>query len=122
VKLPENTGRPAPVTRIPPQPAKPSTPTGAAAPADLAAVLSRLDERLAAIEGRLEAIRLGRLDKDWYSTEEVAALMDRAPWTVREWCRLGRVRAEKRPGTDRWVISRTELERLLNGGLLPLAR
>jgi hypothetical protein len=84
--------------------------------------LSRLDERLAAIEGRLEAIRLGRLDKDWYSTEEVAALMDRAPWTVREWCRLGRVRAEKRPGTDRWVISRTELERLLNGGLLPLAR
>jgi hypothetical protein len=45
--------------------------------------------------------------------------MDRAPWTVREWCRHGRVRAKKRVGTDRWVISKEELDRLMNHGLLP---
>ncbi len=105
--------------QTPPQPAL--APPSAPAP-DILAALTGLSERLDAIESRLEAIHLGRLDKDWYSTEEVAALMDRAPWTVRDWCRLGRVKAEKRTGTDRWVVSRAELERLLNGGLLPPPR
>lgn len=87
--------------------------------AQLDVLLTRLAERMEALERRLDAIRVGKLDKDWYSTEEVAALTDRAPWTVREWCRHGRVRAVKRPGTDRWVVSRTEVNRLLNHGLLP---
>lgn len=84
--------------------------------------LSRIAERLEALERKLDAIKVGQLDKDWYSTEEVAALMDRAPWTVREWCRNGRIRAKKRSGTDRWVVSRQELDRLMNEGLLPARR
>jgi hypothetical protein len=88
-------------------------------PTDIGLAIDRLADRMEAIERRLEAIQVGRLDKEWYTTEEVAALMDRAPWTVREWARHGRMNARKRPGTDRWVVSRQELDRLLNEGLLP---
>jgi hypothetical protein len=91
-------------------------------PPGLERELGRIAERMEAIERKLEAIQVGKLDKDWYSTEEVAALMDRAPWTVREWCRHGRIRAKKRTGTDRWVVSRQELDRLMNDGLLPASR
>lgn len=84
--------------------------------------LAHLADRMAALEDRLKAIQVGQLDKEWYSTEEVAALMDRAPWTVREWCRHGRVKAVKRSGTDRWVFHRSELDRLMNHGLLPPRR
>jgi len=84
------------------------------------AVLTALAERLAGLEERLKAIQIGQTEKEWYSTEEVAALMSRAPWTVREWCRHRRIKAVKRSGTDRWVVSRAELDRLMNHGLLPL--
>jgi hypothetical protein len=84
----------------------------------IAEKLDRLAERLGKLENRIEAVVIGRLDKDWYTTEEVAVLMDRAPWTVRQWCLQGRVRAKKRTGTDRWLVSRAELERLMNEGLL----
>ncbi len=82
-------------------------------------VLVALTERMTAIEERLKAIHLGQIEKDWYTTEEIAALMNRAPWTVREWARHGRIRAKKRSGTDRWVVSKEELDRLMNNGLLP---
>jgi hypothetical protein len=86
---------------------------------NLDTALTNLAERMAALEERLKAIQVGQVEKDWYSTEDVAALMDRAPWTVREWCRHGRIKAKKRAGTDRWVVSKEELERLMNHGLLP---
>lgn len=90
--------------------------------ADIGQALAHLAERLEALERRLEAMQVGRLDKESYSTDEIAALMGRAPWTVREWARAGRIRATKRPGTDRWVVSRQEARRLLDEGLLPAAR
>ena len=53
----------------------------------------------------------------------VAAIVERSPYSVREWCRLGRVRAEKRRcgrGTSKeWMISHEELTRIRNEGLLP---
>lgn len=85
----------------------------------IADTLNALVERMAALEERLKAIQVGQTEKEWYSTEEVAAVMGRAPWTVREWCRHGRIKAVKRPGTDRWVVSKAELDRLANHGLLP---
>jgi transposase len=74
------------------------------------------------IEGVLNQLVRQRTVKDWYSTEEVAEILGRSAYTVREWCRLGRVRAEKRRcGRGRskeWVVSHAELTRIQNEGLL----
>src|SRR5438552_1122355 len=79
--------------------------------------------RLAHIEALLAALVEQRTVKDWYSTAEVAALLGRAEFTVREWCRLGRVRAEKkkcgRGPASEWIVSHAELTRIRNEGLLP---
>jgi predicted site-specific integrase-resolvase len=59
----------------------------------------RIDElhaRLARIEANLELLVSQRTVKEWYTTDEVGSLEGKAPFTVREWCRLGRVKAEKR--------------------------
>jgi hypothetical protein len=84
-----------------------------------------LIERLDRIEAVLAALMDRQTVKDWYSTEEVARLLGRAEFTVREWCRLGRVNAEKK-GSGRgkflcWVVSHTELLRIQREGILPLA-
>lgn len=81
--------------------------------------LDRIEETLAALLER-EAIR------EWYTTEQFAKLVGKAEFTVREWCRLGRVKAEKR-GSGRgkhcaWVISHAELLRFQREGLLPFKR
>jgi hypothetical protein len=64
--------------------------------------------------------------KEWYSTAEVAKLLDKAEFTVREWCRLGRVKAQKkkcgRGIASEWMISHAELTRVRNEGLLPEPR
>jgi transposase len=81
-------------------------------------------ERLDRIEILLLEIHQDRQTKEWYSTAEVAEKVGRAEFTVREWCRNGRVRAEKeRHGRGRaleWRISHEELQRILNHGPLPL--
>ena len=81
-------------------------------------------QRLDRIEALLNQLVDQRLKKEYYSTAEVARLLSRAEFTVREWCRLGRVWAEKRQcgrgNTKEWMISHTELERIQNEGLLPL--
>lgn len=64
-----------------------------------------------------------RTVKDFYSTAEVAEMLKKAEFTVREWCRNGRVNATKQ-GSGRgkyqaWVISHEELQRLQQDGLLP---
>ena len=85
--------------------------------------VSLLLQRLDRIEETLAALVARQAVKEWYSTDEVAILLGRAEFTVREWCRLGRVRAEKK-GSGRgryqsWVISHAELERFRRDGLLP---
>jgi hypothetical protein len=48
-------------------------------------------ERLERIESLLQSLVEQRTVKEWYSTAEVARLLGMAEFTVREWCRLGRV-------------------------------
>lgn len=84
------------------------------------ATLGRLTEQVSKIEQRIDeqVIR-----KEWYSIAEVALQLGKAEFTVREWCRHGRVSAHKREcgrgGKREWIISQDELERIRNKGLLP---
>jgi len=83
-------------------------------------------ERLIRIESALETLIEQRTIQEWYDTATVAKLLGRSHYRVREWCREGRVRAEKRPcgrGNSReWMISHEELMRIKSEGLLPLRR
>ena len=85
-----------------------------------------LTTRLDRIEGMLATLLERQVVKDWYSTEESARILGKAEFTVREWCRLGRIRAEKRRSGrgahPAWVISHQELMRYQKEGLMPMAR
>jgi hypothetical protein len=78
----------------------------------------------------LEAMLIVLVDRaavrEWYSTDEFAQLVGKAEFTVREWCRHGRIHAEKRisgrGAFSAWVISHQELLRYQREGLLPLRR
>lgn len=82
-----------------------------------------IDERLDRIEQTLVELVSQRTVKDWYSTAEVAKHLERAEYTVREWCRQGRIRAKKktcgRGKGGEWLVSHEEFIRLRNEGLLP---
>lgn len=60
-----------------------------------------------------------------YSVDEVATMLGKTPYTVREWCRAGRLHAskrqERRGGAERWSIAAEELARYQDDGLLPAA-
>ncbi len=62
--------------------------------------------------------------QEWYDTKATAEILGRSAYSVREWCRLGRVRTKKRRcgrgGAKEWMISHEELERIKSEGLLPL--
>jgi len=81
------------------------------------------DSRLERIEAFLKLLVQQRVVKDWYGTAEIAHLVGKAEFTVREWCRLGRIRAQKRATgrgpTQEWMIAHEELIRYQNYGLLP---
>ena len=85
--------------------------------------LMEVIDRLTRIESTLQSLVNGRANKEWFSTKEVADILGKAEFTVREWCRLGRVHAKKQ-NTGRgphaaWVVSQQELLRLEREGLLP---
>ena len=79
--------------------------------------------RLAKIETLLASLVEQRTIKEWYSTADVATILGKAEFTVREWCRLGRVHAEKKKSgrgvAGEWIVSHAELTRIRNEGLLP---
>jgi len=94
----------------------------------LARLFKGVEERLETLESRLdqiaEAICVQNVAKEYYTTQEAAKILGRRPYTVREWCRLARVRAEKalsgRGIDDEWRISHEEIVRIQNEGLLPV--
>lgn len=83
-------------------------------------LLSRLER----IEALLAALIERQQVKEWYSTSEAAKLLGVAPFTLREWCRLGRCHAKKkcsgRGAHPSWTVSHEELLRIQRDGLLPL--
>ena len=83
-----------------------------------------IDNRLERIEELLASLLDRATKKEFYSTSDVARILNRSEWTVREWCRLGRVWASKketgRGVAKEWIISHEELVRIQSEGLLPL--
>ena len=79
--------------------------------------------RLEKIESALKLLVERQTVKDFYSTDEVAEILGKAEFTVREWCRRRRIHAQKRrSGRGKfcsWVISHEELQRIQREGLLP---
>jgi hypothetical protein len=63
-------------------------------------------------------------EREWYSVEEAAKIIDKSEFTTRQWANLGRINAEKR--ADRrgasalWRISASEIRRYKEEGLLPI--
>ena len=86
--------------------------------------LHELFERLDRMEAALRLLVERQRVKDWYTTDEAAKIVGKAEFTVREWCRLGRIHAEKRRSGrgafPAWVISHQELTRYQREGLLPV--
>ena len=82
----------------------------------------RLRERLERIESLLAWLVERQQTKEWYTTEELARLLGKAEFTVREWCCLGRIRALKRQSGrgayPAWAIYHEELLRYQKAGLL----
>jgi hypothetical protein len=79
-------------------------------------------DRLGRIEACLANLLEQRVAKEFYSTAEVAAIVGRAEYSVREWCRQGRVAAQKNANGRGWLISNDELIRIRNLGPDPIAK
>ncbi|MBC8114149.1 MAG: helix-turn-helix domain-containing protein [Candidatus Saccharimonas sp.] len=82
----------------------------------------QLYERLERIEDILRRLAQERVSQKFYSTVDAAKLLGKSGYTVREWCRNHRIRAEKRPcgrgNSQEWMISHEELTRIQAEGLL----
>lgn len=82
--------------------------------------------RIGELEKAVNLIRQHQEDeapvKDWYTVTELAGILGKAEFTVREWCRQGRVYASKRAcgrgNSQEWIVSREEVDRIRNEGLL----
>lgn len=87
---------------------------------------ARLCARLEAMENMLRLLVERELAKPHYEIEQFARIVNKAPFTCREWARLGRIKAEKRSsGRGKyaaWVVSHEELLRYQRHGLLPISR
>ena len=85
--------------------------------------MDELAARLARLEVEVSLLSGSALPRAVYTVDEFAKRVARAPYTVREWCRLGRIRATRQAtgcGPYRtWVIGHAELVRYQQEGLLP---
>ena len=80
-----------------------------------------LEERLEKIETMLAVLVDRQSIRDWYTTGQFALMVGKSEFTVREWCRHGRLAAGKRQSGrgahPAWVVSHTELLRYQREGL-----
>ena len=76
--------------------------------------LAALPDQFVELRESVDAITV---QKDFYSTREVADLMSVTQHTVQvRWCSNERIEAEKDPATGHWRIAGHEYERLRRGG------
>ena len=86
--------------------------------------IRELLDRMARVEVAMQSLVERATVKDWYSTDEIGRTLGKTEFTVREWCRLSRIHAERRRSGrgkhQAWVVSHAELLRYRREGLLPL--
>lgn len=89
------------------------------------AALVQVLDRLTMIESSLALLIQKHTVRESYTTKQVAELLGKKEYTVREWCRLGRITAKKLPAgrgnEGEWRILHEELVRYQSEGLLPLS-
>jgi hypothetical protein len=91
----------------------------------IAAQLTEINKKL----DRLQQVQSTPVlpSKQKYTPAEFGAIVGRKPYTVREWCRYGRIQADKVKGVGRgseeeWRITHDELVRYQNEGLRAVPR
>jgi hypothetical protein len=81
-----------------------------------------VEERLEKIEQLLAALVEREQVREWYSTEQFANAIGKSEFSVRYWCRTGRIRARKkdsgRGAHTAWAIPHEEMQRYQREGLL----
>jgi hypothetical protein len=86
---------------------------------------SNSPELVSELIAQLRRLQLNQflLEREMYSTREVAAMLNLSNFTVREGCRLKRIRAKRavnrRGGFGDWRIPKDEVRRILDEGLPP---
>jgi DNA-directed RNA polymerase specialized sigma24 family protein len=76
--------------------------------------LEDLKEELSDLRESVESLTV---QKDFYSTRELAQIMGVTQHTVQvRWCAEGRIECEKDPQTGHWRIPGSEYDRLRKGG------
>lgn len=91
-------------------------------------LLNDVEQYVSRIEQRLGSVTVGETFamsvREFYSVSEFAQLVEKSEYTVREWCRLLRVNAEKcdagHGDSKAWKIPSDELARYRDHGLLPI--
>jgi len=85
-----------------------------------------IDEKLDNILAMLAVVVEKQQVREWYTTHEFAKTVGKAEFTIRSYCRMARLRAEKRVSGRgahaAWVISHAEMLRYQREGLLPVQR
>lgn len=71
-----------------------------------------LTMRLDRIERLIMEMKPSPLQREFYSTAEVAERLGLSKWYVRRLCSLGQILAEKHPDSGRYLVSASELERV----------
>lgn len=93
---------------------------------DELAPLQGLREDLEQVKASICLLLQERVTRAWYTPSELAILLGKSDYTVREWCRLGRIHAQKLPhgrgNEGEWRIAQEEVDRYREQGLLPLTR
>ncbi|MEK6238511.1 MAG: helix-turn-helix domain-containing protein, partial [Planctomycetales bacterium] len=80
-------------------------------------LIQRVDDLTKEVHEIGQVVRNGRIEKEFYGTAELAELLSKSEYTVREkWCNQGRIECEKDQDTGKWKIPGSEAQRLLNGG------
>ena len=78
--------------------------------------VASLDEKLTEVH---QTIMAQRVQKEWYTTGELAEAMGKSQYTIQErWCNDGRIACEKDPESGKWRIPGHEYRRLVGGGAL----